>query len=194
MQEDGDCGNSLKEGSVFSGEATSVSRRCSICSRRREMRTKCCGRRSLNVARRDGSTCSDWCIDGYRQCHVTPCEQGQGGFHYGVVCRGCAAISHSRPCKCRPGEGKRHYKLCQGDVAGLPPGGREGLAVRGHDYQHACAARKASDHKSAPDQNSEEVPFGLKGTPFGDLFNNPQFRHFFKQFPSNPMPECLGRG
>ncbi len=50
-------------------------------------------------------------------------------------------------------------------------------------------AEKASDQKSAPDQNSEEMPFGFKGTPFGDLFKNPQFHHFFKQFPSDPMPE-----
>ena len=56
------------------------------------------------------------------------------------------------------------------------------------------SAEKASDQKSTPDQNSEELPFGLKGTPFGDLFNNPQFHHFFKQFPSSPMPGMPGQG
>ena len=55
-------------------------------------------------------------------------------------------------------------------------------------------AEKPSDQKSAPDQNSEEMPFGFKGTPFGDLFNNPEFHHFFKQFPSGPMPDMPGQG
>ena len=38
--------------------------------------------------------------------------------------------------------------------------------------------------------NAEEMPFGLKGMPFGDLFNNnPELRHFFKEFHSTPgMP------
>ncbi len=54
-----------------------------------------------------------------------------------------------------------------------------------------ATAEKPSAHKSSPDQNSEEIPFGLKGAPFGDLFNNhPELRQFFKQFPSLPeMPE-----
>ena len=30
--------------------------------------------------------------------------------------------------------------------------------------------------KSLPGDNSEEMPFGFKGTPFGDLFNNPDLR------------------
>ncbi len=51
-----------------------------------------------------------------------------------------------------------------------------------------------SDRNSAPDENSEEMPFGFKGTPFGDLFNNPEFHHFFKQFHSGPMPGIPGHG
>jgi len=49
-----------------------------------------------------------------------------------------------------------------------------------------------SDRKSAPNQNSEEIPFGLKGTPFGDLFSNPELRHFLKQFPSGTLPDMPG--
>ena len=55
-------------------------------------------------------------------------------------------------------------------------------------------AEKPGDQKVAPDQNSEEMPFGFKGTPFGDLFKNPEFHHFFKQFPSGPMPDMPGQG
>ena len=33
------------------------------------------------------------------------------------------------------------------------------------------------------------MPFGFKGTPFGDMFKNPEFHQFFKEFPSMPgMP------
>ncbi len=38
------------------------------------------------------------------------------------------------------------------------------------------------------------MPFGFKGTPFGDLFKNPEFHRFFKQFPSGPMPGMPGQG
>ena len=32
------------------------------------------------------------------------------------------------------------------------------------------------------------MPFGLKGMPFGDLFNNnPELRHYFKEFHSMPQ-------
>ena len=55
-------------------------------------------------------------------------------------------------------------------------------------------AEKSSDRQSAPDQNSEEMPFGFKGTPFGDLFKNPELHRFFKQFPSGPMPGMPGQG
>ena len=37
------------------------------------------------------------------------------------------------------------------------------------------------------------MPFGFKGTPFGDLFkNNPDLRHFFKEFPRGPCLKCRG--
>jgi serine protease Do len=50
-------------------------------------------------------------------------------------------------------------------------------------------ARTSGSHKSSPDNNSEEMPFGFKGTPFGDLFKNPEFHQFFKEFPAMPgMP------
>jgi serine protease Do len=49
-------------------------------------------------------------------------------------------------------------------------------------------ARTSGNHKSSPDNNSEEMPFGFKGTPFGDMFKNPEFHQFFKDFPSMPMP------
>jgi serine protease Do len=55
-------------------------------------------------------------------------------------------------------------------------------------------AERSSDRKSAPDQNSEDMPFGFRGMPFGDLFRNPQFRQFFKESPSGPMPEMPGHG
>ena len=52
-------------------------------------------------------------------------------------------------------------------------------------------ARTSGNHKSLPGGNAEETPFGMKGSPFGDLFNNnPELRHFFKEFHSMPqMPE-----
>ncbi len=53
-------------------------------------------------------------------------------------------------------------------------------------------AQMSGNRKSLPDDNAEETPFGLKGTPFGDLLKNPELRHFFKEFHSTPqMP---GRG
>ena len=55
-------------------------------------------------------------------------------------------------------------------------------------------AENSGDQKLAPDENSEEIPFGLKGTPFGDLFKNPELHRFFKQFPSGPMPGMPGQG
>jgi hypothetical protein len=59
-------------------------------------------------------------------------------------------------------------------------------------------ARISENHKSQPDGNAEEMPFGLKGSPFGDLLNNnPELRHFFKEFHSLPqMPEhgTMGAG
>lgn len=37
------------------------------------------------------------------------------------------------------------------------------------------------------DEDSDDSPFGMKGSPFGDLFkNNPEFKRFFKDMPSQP--------
>ncbi|MGA2066359.1 MAG: Do family serine endopeptidase [Thermoguttaceae bacterium] len=56
-------------------------------------------------------------------------------------------------------------------------------------------AAGSSEHQQPPaDRNSEEMPFGFKGTPFGDLFKNPEFHQFFKQFPSMPMPDMPRHG
>ena len=41
-----------------------------------------------------------------------------------------------------------------------------------------AAAQTSGNRKSLPDDNSEEMPFGFKGTPFGDLFNGPEPRQF----------------
>ena len=46
---------------------------------------------------------------------------------------------------------------------------------------------QSGERKPSPNDNSEEMPFGFKGTPFGDLFkNNPEFRQFFGHSPSMP--------
>ena len=55
-------------------------------------------------------------------------------------------------------------------------------------------AEKSGNQKSAPDQNSEEMPFGLKGTPFGDLFKNPELHQLLQAVPSGPMPDMPGQG
>jgi serine protease Do len=55
-------------------------------------------------------------------------------------------------------------------------------------------AERSGERKSAPDENGEEMPFGFRGTPFGDLFKSPEFHRFFKEFPSVPMPGMPGRG
>jgi len=55
-------------------------------------------------------------------------------------------------------------------------------------------ADRSSDRKFTPERESEGMPFGFKGTPFGDLFKNPEFRQFFKNAPSMPRPEMPGRG
>lgn len=47
-------------------------------------------------------------------------------------------------------------------------------------------------HRQSDDEEEEDVPFGFKGTPFGDMFKNPEFRHFFKEFPS--IPDMPGQG
>ena len=51
-------------------------------------------------------------------------------------------------------------------------------------------AQTSGKGKSLPGDNSEEMPFGFKGSPFGDLFNVPEFHRFFKEFHALPqMPE-----
>ncbi len=42
-------------------------------------------------------------------------------------------------------------------------------------------------------KNSREFSFGFKGTPFGELFNNPQLRQFFQEFPDE-MPDMPRHG
>jgi serine protease Do len=53
-------------------------------------------------------------------------------------------------------------------------------------------AQRSGNQKSPPGENSEEMPFGFKGTPFGDLFNAPELRHFFKEFNSTPQMPWRG--
>jgi serine protease Do len=50
--------------------------------------------------------------------------------------------------------------------------------------------RATAGEKAAPGDNSEDVPFGFQGTPFGDLFKRPEFHQFFKGLP--PMPHGHG--
>ena len=58
-----------------------------------------------------------------------------------------------------------------------------------------AAAKPTAERRRTPNEDSEEMPFGLQGTPFGDLFkNNPDLRHFFKEFPGGTMPETPGHG
>jgi serine protease Do len=45
-----------------------------------------------------------------------------------------------------------------------------------------AVAQTSGNRKLLPGDNSEEMPFGFKGTPFGDLFNGPDMRHFFREF------------
>ena len=43
--------------------------------------------------------------------------------------------------------------------------------------------------------DSEEMPFGFQGTPFGDLFkSNPELRRFFKEMPGRPVARNAGHG
>jgi len=57
-----------------------------------------------------------------------------------------------------------------------------------------AVAQRLHERKLRPnnDDEEEEVPFGFKGTPFGDMFKNPEFRHFFKELPQ--MPDMPGQG
>ena len=55
-----------------------------------------------------------------------------------------------------------------------------------------AVARTSGKGKSQPGDGWDEMPFGFKGTPFGDLFNGPELKHFFKEF--HGMPQMPGRG
>jgi serine protease Do len=58
-----------------------------------------------------------------------------------------------------------------------------------------AAAKPAAEHKRTPGEDSEEMPFGFQGTPFGDLFkHNPDLRHFFKELPHGGSPESPEHG
>ena len=50
------------------------------------------------------------------------------------------------------------------------------------------------DKGMAPDDNSREFSFGFKGTPFGELFNNPQFRQFFNEIARRDAGYAQARG
>jgi len=59
-------------------------------------------------------------------------------------------------------------------------------------------APRSGQRKPSPGEGSEEMPFGFRGTPFGDLFKeHPELRQFFNQFPSMPnmpQPGVMGAG
>ena len=56
-------------------------------------------------------------------------------------------------------------------------------------------AKATVEQKRTPDDDSEEMPFGFQGTPFGDLFkNNPDLRRYFREFPHGRSPESPGHG
>jgi len=55
----------------------------------------------------------------------------------------------------------------------------------------------AHNKNEAPREGSEMMPFGFKGSPFGELFKNPEFRKFFGEMPALPeMPRhgTMGAG
>jgi serine protease Do len=58
-------------------------------------------------------------------------------------------------------------------------------------------AKATVQRKHTPNDDSEEMPFGLQGTPFGELFkSNPELRRFFKdkEMPHGLSPERPGHG
>ena len=55
-------------------------------------------------------------------------------------------------------------------------------------------AQTSHREKPSADDNAEEMPFGFKGTPFGDLFDQREFRRFFKDFRSMPNMPHHGMG
>ncbi len=58
-----------------------------------------------------------------------------------------------------------------------------------------AAAKPTAEHKRTPGEDSEEMPFGFQGSPFGDLFkNNPDPRRYFREFPHGGSPESPEHG
>ena len=55
-------------------------------------------------------------------------------------------------------------------------------------------AQRSEKQAPSADDDAEAMPFGFRGTPFGDMFKNPEFRRHFKEFPSHPTPEMPGQG
>lgn len=52
-----------------------------------------------------------------------------------------------------------------------------------------------AERKRTPSDDSEQMPFGFQGTPFGDLFkNNPDLQRFFKEMPQGPKHGAIGAG
>jgi serine protease Do len=53
-----------------------------------------------------------------------------------------------------------------------------------------AVVKVSGNRRSAPqddgDDGTEEMPFGFNGSPFGDMFNDPQMRKFFKNFHGMP--------
>jgi len=58
-----------------------------------------------------------------------------------------------------------------------------------------AVAKQSVERKRSPNDDSEDMPFGFQGAPFGDLFkSNPELRRFFKEMPGLPSPGMPGRG
>ena len=53
-------------------------------------------------------------------------------------------------------------------------------------------AQMSGNRKLTPGDESQ-MPFGFKGTPFGDLFSNPELRHFFQEYHGQPQIPWHGR-
>ena len=56
-------------------------------------------------------------------------------------------------------------------------------------------AERSGDRGPVAEERFKDVPFGqFEGTPFGDLFTNPEFRRFFKEMPQTPRFGHMGMG
>ncbi len=56
-------------------------------------------------------------------------------------------------------------------------------------------AKPAAEPNLAPNSGSQQMPFGLQGTPFGDLFkNNPDLHRFFNEVPHGSFREMPQHG